>query len=318
MERVTNKCWSSFSPLFSVIVPAYNRASTVERTLLSIVNQSEGSWEIIIVNDGSTDDTENVVLPFLEKETHPVMYIRKSNGGVHTARNAGVKEARGFFYIEIDSDDELTPDALALFRKTWESIPDEEKPKYREMVGLCVDEKGEICGKRFPETINTLPWSDALKECNATQGEHLACSITQIRKNNLFPEPEGVTFYNECILWAKLAEKYRSYYTNSVVRIYHTEGDDHLNTVLDKTEKKKTLQQCRNGLWECWCILTNYETYRPYFPYNPVLIRYLLMHRMLRMTGDSFHKKYRVTGVRPFLFSIPVFFYSFIYRRKRM
>lgn len=318
MDTITNTAWNTSSPLFSVIVPAYNRSETIERTLRSIVNQSEGSWEIIIVNDGSTDNTESVVLPFLEKETHPVMYIRKSNGGVHTARNAGVKAARGLFYIEIDSDDELTPDALAVFRRTWNSIPDEDKPLYREMVGLCVDEKGRICGEKFPENINTLPWSEALKECNATSGEHLACSITEIRKHNLFPEPEGVTFYNECILWAELAEKYRSYYTNNIVRIYHTEGDDHLNTELDKSAKKKTMQQLRNGLWECAYILTHYETYRSYFPYCPTLLRYLLMRRMLRMNGDDFYRKYRVTGIRPFLFSIPVFFYSFIYRRKRM
>ncbi len=317
-QIIKNILWDNKSPLFSVIVPAYNRASTIERTLLSIVNQSEKDWEIIIVNDGSTDDTDSVVLPFLEKETHPVMYIKKNNGGVHTARNAGVREARGFFYVEIDSDDELTPDALFLFRKAWESIPDEKKPEYREIVGLCIDEKGSICGKKFPENINSLDWDDALKACNGTHGEHLACSITAIRKENPFPEPEGVTFYNESILWGKLAQEYRSYYTNNIVRIYHTEGDDHLNTSLDKTEKKKTVQQCRNGLWECWYILMHYDTYRTYFSYNSTLIRYLLMRRMLKMKGDGFYRRYKVTGLKPFLLSIPVFFYSFIYRKDRM
>lgn len=319
MEQIIkNNLWDNKSPLFSVIVPAYNRASTIERTLLSIVNQSEKNWEIIIVNDGSTDDTDSVVLPFLEKESHPVMYIKKSNGGVHTARNAGVREARGFFYVEIDSDDELTPDALSLFRKAWDEIPDENKPEYREVVGLCIDERGNVCGKKFPEGINSLAWNDALRACNDTHGEHLACSITSIRKANLFPEPEGVTFYNESILWGKLALEYRSYYTNNIVRIYHTEGDDHLNTSLDKTEKKKTVQQCRNGLWESWYILKHYDTYRTYFSYNSTLVRYLLMRRMLKMSGDGFYRNYKVTGFKPFLFSIPVFFYSFIYRKKRM
>lgn len=318
MECIRSRYWDDCRPLFSVIVPAYNRAPTIERTLLSIVNQSEKNWEIIIVNDGSTDDTDSVVLPFLEKESHPVVYIKKSNGGVHTARNAGVREARGFFYVEIDSDDELTPDALSLFRKAWDEIPDENKPEYREVVGLCIDDKGNVCGKKFPRDINSLAWNDALRVCNDTHGEHLACSITSIRKANLFPEPEGVTFYNESILWGKLALEYRSYYTNNIVRIYHTEGDDHLNTSLDKTEKKKTVQQCRNGLWECWYILEHYDTYSTYFSYNSTLVRYLLMRRMLKMSGDGFYRNYKVTGFKPFLFSIPVFFYSFIYRKKRM
>lgn len=318
MEMIRNRYWDDSSPLFSIIVPAYNRASTIGRTLESIKNQSERSWEIIIVDDGSTDSTGSVALSFLEKADHPVMYIKKNNGGVHTARNAGVREARGFFYIEIDSDDELTSSALTLFRKAWNDIPDEDKPEYREVVGLCIDEKGNLCGKKFPEEINTFEWSDALRACNDTKGEHLACSITSIRKEYPFPEPEGVTFYNESILWGKLAGKYRSYYTNNIVRIYHTEGDDHLNTTLDKTEKKKTLQQCRNGLWECWYILTNHDTYRSYFAYNATLVRYLLMRRMLKTSGDSFYKKYEVKGIKAFLFSIPVFFYSFIYKRKRM
>lgn len=318
MECIRSRYWDDCRPLFSVIVPAYNRASTIERTLLSIVNQSEKNWEIIIVNDGSTDDTDSVVLPFLEKETHPVIYIKKSNGGVHTARNTGVREARGFFYVEIDSDDELTPDALSLFKKAWDEIPDENKPEYREVVGLCIDEKGNVCGKKFPEGINSLAWNDALRACNDTHGEHLACSITSIRKANLFPEPEGVTFYNESILWGKLALEYRSYYTNNIVRIYHTEGDDHLNTTLDKTEKKKTVQQCRNGLWECWYIIKHYDTYCTYFSYNSTLVRYLLMRRMLKMSGDGFYRNYKITGLKPFLFSIPVFFYSFIYRKNRM
>ena len=61
MDTLTNTSWAASSPLFSVIVPAYNRAETIERTLRSIVNQSEESWEIIIVNDGSTDGTESIV-----------------------------------------------------------------------------------------------------------------------------------------------------------------------------------------------------------------------------------------------------------------
>lgn len=321
-QEIKSKNWDKSNRLFSIVIPVYNRSKTVLRTLSSIENQTYKNYEIIIVDDGSTDDIDKVILPFLEKAESPILYIKKKNGGVHTARNAGVVASRGKFYIEIDSDDELTSNALEFFKEAWDSIPAEKSEEYREIVGLCEDEKGNLCGNKFPSNINDLKWKDAHIECIKTNGEHLGCSITKIRKENLFPEPKGVTFYNENILWAKLAEKYKSYFINKIVRIYHTEGDDHLNTVLDKTKKIKTMQQCRNGLWECSYMLNNWATYKNYVSFLPTVIRYSLMGQMLRKNDKDFCDKNRIIGINNmliyYLTLLPVFIFSFIYRAKRM
>lgn len=321
-QIIKSKDWENSSKLFTIAIPVFNRSNTVLRTLSSIENQTYKDFEIIIVDDGSTDDIDKVILPFISTTESPVLYIKKENGGVHTARNIGVIEARGKFYIEIDSDDELTTNALEIFKDAWDSIPTEIREEYREVVGLCKDEKSNICGTFFPSNINELPWKDAHEACIKTDGEHLGCSITKIRKDNLFPEPQGVTFYNENILWAKLAQKYKSFFINKIVRIYHTEGDDHLNTVLDKTKKRKTIQQCKNGLWECSCMLNNWRIYKNYVSFFPTIIRYSLMKQILRKTNKEFCQENTLKGFKNlsiyYLTIIPVLLFSYCYKAKRM
>lgn len=320
-EYIKNKYWDGKSPFFTIGTPVYNRSTTLNRTLKSIENQSFRDFELIIVDDGSKDDIDSVVRPFMEHTLIPTLYIKKANGGVHTARNAILKEARGKLVVSIDSDDELTPSALEAYKKGWDSIPEEEKKDYREVVAQCEDEKGMRCGLPFPENINRLPNIEAQNICAKANGEHLSAEVTEIRKSHPFPEPEGVTFYTENLLWVELQAKYKSYFINDIVRVYHQEGEDHLNTSLNTTNNK-SLQQCKNGLWECWYILTHYGTYKTYFSYPHTLIRYSLMRIVLKANKSDFWKKYKLTRTKDkalyCLLYLPLFFYSLIYMKKRM
>ena len=231
------------------MTPTYNRKDTLLRTIRSIENQVFSDWEYIIVNDGSTDSTDKVVEQFMQTTKHPVLYIKKENGGVHTARNLGFKNARGELLINLDSDDELVPDALKVFWDTWKKIPHIDKAKYREVVAQCKDESGKRVGQPFPQNINQLPWDKARKICYESGEEHVACFVANVMKRNLFPEPEGVTFMTENILWRKLDQTYCAYYINDMLRIYHQEGNDHLSSGLSAGHKK-TIQNCKNALWE--------------------------------------------------------------------
>jgi glycosyltransferase involved in cell wall biosynthesis len=95
-------------PKVSVVIPTYNRADNVERAVKSVLAQAETSLEVIVVDDGSTDDTP-------ERFANPperVRYIRKPNGGASSARNAGLIQATGDWIALLDSDDEWAPDKL--------------------------------------------------------------------------------------------------------------------------------------------------------------------------------------------------------------
>ena len=100
-------------PLVSVIVPTYNRAAMLPRALASISAQSYPALEIIVVDDGSTDETRHVVDSLQRTTAHPVQYIFQANQGCSSARNRGLDMARGTYIGLLDSDDEWLPDAVA-------------------------------------------------------------------------------------------------------------------------------------------------------------------------------------------------------------
>jgi glycosyltransferase involved in cell wall biosynthesis len=113
------------NPKVSVIIPTYNRANLLPRAIKSVLNQTFQDFELIVVDDGSTDNTRKVVEEF-QKGDSRVKYFYKENGGPGSARNFGLKNAKGNFVIFLDSDDMFLPYILE------EEI--EEKYKFQEFV----------------------------------------------------------------------------------------------------------------------------------------------------------------------------------------
>ena len=97
------------SALVSVIIPTYNREKFLPYALGSVKNQTYKDWELIIVDDGSTDNTEKVCKEFAKTIDQPVKYIYQENQGVAGARNTGLKHAQGEFIAFLDSDDRWYP-----------------------------------------------------------------------------------------------------------------------------------------------------------------------------------------------------------------
>lgn len=95
-------------PNVSVIIPAYNVAPFIAETVESLFAQTYQDFEAILINDGSTDDTETRIAPYRDR----LVYIRQPNRGVMAARNAGLKVARGRYIALLDSDDLLLPNFL--------------------------------------------------------------------------------------------------------------------------------------------------------------------------------------------------------------
>lgn len=97
--------------LVSIIVPCYKQAHYLNVALQSVLEQTYSNWECIIVNDSSPDDTERVAKQWLEKNSH-FQYLYKENGGLSSARNAGIKICKGEYILVLDADDILHPDYL--------------------------------------------------------------------------------------------------------------------------------------------------------------------------------------------------------------
>jgi glycosyltransferase involved in cell wall biosynthesis len=102
------------TPLFSVIIPVHNRAHLIARAVNSVLAQSFADFEVIVVDDGSTDDPRSVVETIADPR---IRFLRKENGGGGSARNAGLDAARGRYVAFLDSDDEFLPNNLATLKR---------------------------------------------------------------------------------------------------------------------------------------------------------------------------------------------------------
>lgn len=106
----------SSSPLISIVIPAYNYAHTLERAVSSVYQQLDTDCEFIIINDGSTDDTQALLATFSEKYPN-VQVLHKENGGLASTRNAGIRASCGDYLVFLDADDTLSDGAIGLLKQ---------------------------------------------------------------------------------------------------------------------------------------------------------------------------------------------------------
>ena len=111
------------SPSISVVIAAYNAADTIADTVASIRRQ-EGGCEIIVVDDGSSDATGEVLDGLADHPTAPLRWVRQQNAGPGPARNHGMDLATGETVVFVDADDQLTDDAFAAFRRAAQAAPE--------------------------------------------------------------------------------------------------------------------------------------------------------------------------------------------------
>lgn len=128
-------------PFFSVIIPLYNKEEYVKRTLTSLLLQSYADFEIIIVNDGSTDDSLKIVEAFDDAR---IKAITQKNQGVSVARNKGIEISKGKFVAFLDADDYWYPNHLDTLKNSIHMYPNE--------VIFCANYKIEIAENIFKDT----------------------------------------------------------------------------------------------------------------------------------------------------------------------
>lgn len=210
-------------PLFTVFTPTWNRAAVLHRVYDSLLAQSCRDFEWLIVDDGSTDNTRELVECWQAESVFPVRYVWQENGHKKTAFNRGVVEARGELFLPFDSDDTCTPDALAVFRKHWLSIPAERREAFSGVTALCVDEAGVVVGQRFPQDVmESSPQEMAYRY--RVGGEKWGFMRTDVLRQ--FPFPQDLPGHvPESVVWGAIGARYKTLFVNEVVRTYFRSGD---------------------------------------------------------------------------------------------
>lgn len=136
-------------PFLTIFTPAYNRAYTLPRTYESMKQQKNADFIWLVVDDGSTDNTAELVRQWqAEKNKFEIRYVYKENGGMHTAHNTAYAMIDTELNTCIDSDDALAPDAVQHIFEAWERVKDQ---GYAGLLALDAEFNGKVIGTEFPE-----------------------------------------------------------------------------------------------------------------------------------------------------------------------
>lgn len=205
------------NPLLSVIIPVYNTATWLRKCLDSVCGQTYRNLEIICVNDGSTDNSAEILAEYAAKDSR-VRVITQENAGVSVARNRALVMAQGVYVTGVDSDDWLEPHAYETLRPHMEagydlicygmkSIDEEGKLHVDEYLRLPVEGYRELGAVLVAETnafiCNKLYRTDKLREWEITF-------------------PEGVRFEDAAFVYAYMARAENCYYAREPLYCYYT------------------------------------------------------------------------------------------------
>lgn len=212
--------------LFTIFIPTFNRAYILPRALASIEQQTLSDFEVVIIDDGSSDNTRELVQAWAGRVPFEVRYHYQSNGGKHVAHNTMLGLAQGQFVALLDSDDILVPTALERFKYHWEQIPREQRAQFAGVEGLIARmDNGKISGRPYPQDVMD---SDHL-EMRVRQdlgGDRRAAVLTTILRRFPYPVFPGERHIRPSLLWDRLAAAgYKFRFFNEVVQKFEHQSD---------------------------------------------------------------------------------------------
>lgn len=201
----------------TVFTPAYNRSELLPVLYQSLCEQTFRDFEWLIVDDGSSDNTEDVVRTFIEEHKIDIAYFKKQNGGKHTAVNFGAQRARGELFFIVDSDDKLPKDSLALVNENYQPI--KENPEFAGVCGLKAYFNGDLLPGVVDYEVLDCKGLDYYYRRKSNAGGDIAEVIarTDLIKNFAFPEFEGEKFCAESAVWNPIGNEYKFRYFNKVI-----------------------------------------------------------------------------------------------------
>jgi glycosyltransferase involved in cell wall biosynthesis len=199
--------------LITVFTPSYNRAHLLPRVYESLCRQTFRDFEWVIVDDGSTDDTESVVNSqfIMHNSQFPVRYFYQENGGKHRAINHGVRKAQGELFLILDSDDTLPPNALERIAFYYQQIKDDSA--FGGVCGYMAHHNGTVIGKGCDIPVLDTN-SIELRYKYHVEGDMLEVFRTSVLKEIPFPETKDEKFVPEVLVWNRIACNYK-------LRVFH-------------------------------------------------------------------------------------------------
>lgn len=202
--------------MITIFTPTYNRAYSLPSLYASLCAQTNKDFEWLIVDDGSTDATEELVkrfkaLQLLESSSFEIRYFKQENRGKHCAINYGVAEAAGELFFIVDSDDKLTNDATEWIQNCFDGIREDEK--FAGISGIRITPDGNrIGGSMKYEVLDTDAVS--LRFRDGIDGDMAEIYRLDILRKFPFPVFGNERFCPEALVWNRIAKEYKLRYLN--------------------------------------------------------------------------------------------------------
>lgn len=233
-------------PLVSVVIPLYNKEPHIKRAIDSILAQKIQDFEIIVIDDGSTDKSAEVVKSFTDPR---IRLIHQENAGVSAARNKGIKEAKADLVAFLDADDEWTPSFLETVLRLREKYP--EAGIYATTYSIL--KYGDIKSAKY-NAIPPAPWEGLLPRyfLSTATGEHPVCSSAVCVPKNIFSKV-GIFkieawWGEDDDLWGRIALKYPIAFSREIGAIYHKEATNRACNLSSQVEEHPFIKTAKNAI----------------------------------------------------------------------
>lgn len=190
--------------MLTIFTPTYNRAYILPRLYKSLLEQTNKNFEWIIVDDGSTDKTHELVEEWIKDNKISISYFFQENQGKPMAHNLGAQKANGEIFTCVDSDDYLTKDSVDIILEKYKKIKEIEK--HVGIVGIKVFENQKPVGTYMPQNIEYSTLYDLYNKYKY-KGETILIFKTNILKKYEFPKIEGEKFISEIYLYDKIDQE---------------------------------------------------------------------------------------------------------------
>ena len=211
-------------PTLTVFTPAYNRAHTLPRAYESLRRQNNKDFLWLIVDDGSQDNTLDLVKQWqMADNGFEIRCIRKENGGMHTAHNVAYENIDTELNVCIDSDDCLAEGAVEKILNKWQQVKDQ---GYAGIIGLDADMDGRIIGKNFPENLSETTLSGYYAAGGAGD-KKLVYRTDVIKKYLPYPVFEGEKYVALAYVYRQIDQEYRLAVLDEVLCNVEYQADGH-------------------------------------------------------------------------------------------
>lgn len=206
----------------TVFTPAYNRAHTIGRTYESLCRQTSKDFEWLVVDDGSKDNTRELVEGWIKEGKIDIRYVYQENQGMHGAHNTAYDHITTELNTCIDSDDFMPDDAVEKIVTFWKEHGSD---KYAGIIGLDATEDGKVIGNNFPDGLQTTTLRRYYEELGGNGDKKMIYRTDVVKKYPKYPLFEGERYVGLDYLYHMIDKDYELLVTNNVYVIVEYQLD---------------------------------------------------------------------------------------------